>query len=560
MCERPAVTAADLSPFRRGWGILAVLGGLYGLLFLIHLPQVLTVTWRNSDVAIVAVIAHGLDSGSTLGSVVIGNRPLYEEILGLTLTGWLPLARQIWLIAPLLWDLAGLGALGWAAHRALGRRAALLSVVAVACVGQMGRQYVLSWDFHDLPQFHALLLSAALVYAARLDHPLRRPAVVCGALVLGVLGAFPLASDTLFIFSGLVPLLGGAVGLLLARRDRRSVEVLGLALLVIGLNVGLAQVLTHVMVGAGFTHSPITLTPTPLAQIPATASLLLQGLTNIGGGDFLAIAPDGHGLLAVTRGCLVLVGLGAALLLGLRVLGRILRRRAASGEEVAYTAFWTVALFVGLGVYLASGVAVDYLSGRYLLAPYIAIPALLGALVRAPGRLGRIGRPLALGGVGAFALCGALALPASATGQPGLAPGPDAARALARFARAEGVRVGYASYWAAIALSWETHFRLGLRPVIACGSAQLCPGNLTATGWYVPRPRRSLLVVDPTIPNTGGIQPSPGSWLTANPAQLGTPVASRVIDGMHVTVYGYDIASRMPSFAAVYPGLLSGAS
>ena len=557
--ERPAFPAG-LSPFRSVPGLIAALGGLYALLFLIHLHQVLTVTWQNSDVAIVAVVAHGLDTGAPLGSVVIGNRPLYEEILGLTLTGWLPLAREIWLIAPLVWDLVGLAALGWAASRALGRRAALFSVVALACLGQMGRQYFLSWDFHDLPEFHAVLLCAALVHAAGLERPLRRRRVLLGALGLGVLGAFPLASDSLFIFSGLAPLVGASLALAIVRRDRSSLQILGLTLVVVGLNVGLAQLLTHIMVAAGFIHSPITLTPTPLARLPATASLLLQGLTNIGGGDFLAIAPDGHGVLTLLRGVLILGGLAVALALCLRVLWRILRRRAHSPAEVAYTAFWAGALLLGLGAYLASGVAVDYLSGRYLLGPYVAVAALLGTLVPAPGRLGRLGAPLLAGGVGLFALSGALALPSSATGQPGLAPAPPAAQALARFARAEGVRVGYASYWAAIALSWETHFQLRLSPVVPCGSAQLCPGNLAATGWYVPRTRRSLLIVDPTVPNTGGIEPGPGSWLTVNPAKLGAPVATRVIDGMHVAVYGYDIASRMPAFSAVYPGLVPGSA
>jgi hypothetical protein len=545
--------AADETVRRDGPDRLAVavlgLGVLYGILLLVHLPEILTVTYRNSDVAIVPVVAHRIDVGAQLGSVVIGNRPLYEEILGSTLIGWLPGHRVLWQLLPLLWGLAGLALLGWSVAVGFGRRAALLVTVAVACLGQMGRQYFLSWDFHDLPEFHALLLLAALVYAARSDAPWREPKLLLGAVLLGLISALPDASDPLFLVSGLTPFLGAAVILALTRRGRASAQLLVLATAVCAIALLGAHLLTALMVARGFVHSPFALTLTPVSDLAHDAGLALQGLTNIAGGDFLGIAPDGHGPLTLLRGGLILAGLSAALVTVLAHTLAVARGKGpAQAPALAYIAFWALALTLGLGAYLLSNVAVDYLSGRYLLAPYLAIPALLvtAAPARAP-----LGRAALTVGVGAFAAAGALALPATAGALPGLAPGPSAARRLVAYAAREHVQIGFASYWAAVALTWETRFRLSLGAVGPCpvGTATgLCPWGIGLSAWYTPHAHtRSLLIVDPSVPNTGGIAPAGTSWMTTLTAtDLGAPLTRARVAGMDVYVYGYDIASRFP--------------
>ncbi|WP_249010199.1 hypothetical protein [Conexibacter sp. DBS9H8] len=531
-----------------GWLLLGV-GVLYGILLVVHLHEILAVTYANSDVAIVPVVAHRIDVGAPLGSVVIGNRPLYEEILGATVVGWLPDHRELWRLIPVAWLALDLALLGWAAAVGFGRRSALLLVVAVACLGQMGRQYFFSWDFHDLPQLHAILLMAALVYAARRDAPWREPRLVLGAIGLGLLSALPEASDPLFLISGLAPFLGAAVILAIARPGRASAELLGLAAAVCGLALLGAHFLTVVMAAHGFVHSPFPLTLTPMNELGHDAGLVLQGLTNIAGGDFLGIAPDGHGLLTLVRGGLILAGLVAALLTVLAHTVALLRGRGPrAAPALAYLAFWALALLLGLGAYLLSNVAVDYLSGRYLLAPYLAIPALL--VTAAPDRAALRRRALSVG-VGAFAAAGALALPATAGALPGLAPGPSAARRLAAYAAREHVQIGFGSYWTSVALTWETRFRLSLGAVGPCpvGTATgLCPWGIALSAWYRPRSQvRSLLIVDPTVPNTGGISPAGTSWMTSLTAtDLGPPLTHARIAGMEVYVYGYDIASRFP--------------
>src|SRR5439155_4669616 len=64
----------------------------------------------------------------------------------------------------------------------------------------------------------------------------------------------------------------------------------------------------------------------------------------------------------------------------------------------------------------------------------------------------------------------------------------------------EGVTRGYAGYWDAQNLSWQTGMRLLVAPVGNCG-AQLCPNNFfTIQSWFEPRGGPTFLLVDPTIP------------------------------------------------------------
>jgi hypothetical protein len=193
-------------------------------------------------------------------------------------------------------------------------------------------------------------------------------------------------------------------------------------------------------------------------------------------------------------------------------------------------------------VYLGSDAPKDALSGRYLLAGYAAIAALL-PLAGGGGR----GRAALTAGVCAVALIASYQLiraPFTVVSSPEVAvsfPGPGTAGKLTAFARAEHVSVGYGGYWDAEQLTWGTDFAVPVRPVRVCGPRvhTLCYPQLgMISSWYRPRAGiRSLLIVDSLGTSFNGIlAPDPG---------LGPPVAERRIGPIDVLVYPYDIASRI---------------
>jgi hypothetical protein len=119
-------------------------------------------------------------------------------------------------------------------------------------------------------------------------------------------------------------------------------------------------------------------------------------------------------------------------------------------------------------------------------------------------------------------------------------PNASAAQALAAFAKAHKVTVGYASYWAAIEIDWADHLRFDVYPIHDCSptGTTLCRDGIgEISSWYRPRHDiRSLVVVDPGFPLLSSLDPS-----------LGAPLITTTIDGMTVRVYSYDIASKLIS-------------
>ena len=73
---------------------------------------------------------------------------------------------------------------------------------------------------------------------------------------------------------------------------------------------------------------------------------------------------------------------------------------------------------------------------------------------------------------------------------------PELVRAL------EGKHVsrGYAGYWDAQNLSWQSGMRLVIAPVALCKQGVCGSDFATIRSWYEPRPGPSFLIVDPTTP------------------------------------------------------------
>jgi hypothetical protein len=119
------------------------------------------------------------------------------------------------------------------------------------------------------------------------------------------------------------------------------------------------------------------------------------------------------------------------------------------------------------------------------------------ALLTARSRPAQIAVALGVAAVAAVNIAGVVGGRAEVTGVVAL---PKYERPIVRVLEREGVRRGFAGYWDAQNLSWQTDMRLLVAPVVNCG-AQLCPYNFfTIRSWYAERGGPTFLLVDPTNP------------------------------------------------------------
>jgi hypothetical protein len=109
---------------------------------------------------------------------------------------------------------------------------------------------------------------------------------------------------------------------------------------------------------------------------------------------------------------------------------------------------------------------------------------------------------------------------------------------IVKFAKANHATTGFAGYWEASSLTWSSHDRVLARPVGGCANpegADICPFPLERVpSWYVPRQRRTFLLVDPHE-----------IYLPSLPKGLGQPLAVGAFGRARMYVYPYDIASRI---------------
>ena len=178
-------------------------------------------------------------------------------------------------------------------------------------------------------------------------------------------------------------------------------------------------------------------------------------------------------------------------------------------------------------------------SEHYLLGAWIAVAALLGLLLSY--------RPAQLAILAGVAVFGLVTLRGHiADGVPTIANGPDRATSLAmsRFAASYGARIGYAEYWDASPVTWETHFAAEVFPIGPCPVTPHSPSGICAFGtgtissWFIPRQdTRTFLITDS--------RKSIAGYVASPPSSLGRPVATAGFGTFTVSVYRYDIAAAL---------------
>jgi hypothetical protein len=530
-----SVARTDL--LRRAWPWLPVgIAGVYLVVLLATLKDVVQSIYLSADIASGPVIAELSDNAPAGSEVVLGNFPWYEPYWFETLTRWAPAHRQLWELAPYVCSLAGIACLAWSASKAAGQWAGAMVAVALGCASGALLTYQFAWSVHAAVLFHVPLLGAFLVLCASRGGLLRsRPVHVAAAAGLTLFTAVGVASDKLLVVAGVLPL--AIAGLALAWLLRGSV---GRLLGITACGVAVGSVVLSVPIGAAARDAGISAADFPIHfatfdRLGPNFRLLFESLAFLAGGDFGGEDPSASTVLELL--CAATVAAGAVW--AVRYARRFAADPPTDAVRAAHLVFWAAAGTLTALTFLLSSLPIDKYTSRYVIVTLYAIPALL-AVGAAHWQGWR--RAVVVVGVALAALSGVASLirddvGENPTGWPtGAVSGP-----LGRLVAEENLDHGYAGYWDAAPLTWQTKAQARVYPVEPCTAASpdkagLCPFPFhRIDSWYRPKPgARTFLVIDPTQP---GVQaPDP---------RFGRPQRTERIGQLEVRVYGYDIASRL---------------
>lgn len=520
------------------WWLPIALAGVYGLIVLGRFRGLTAYVYTNSDFAMAPVIGHALGSTPPGTHVMIGDYGWYEPLVFIRFTDWLPFHRQLWDVAPLLFDVGALALLVWSVRRAFGVWSAALVGAAVVCLGEGGLIAFVAFNSHGATAVHAVVLGVVLAWLAPRERVIPWPWLAIGSLGLGLLSGAAVP-DHLFLVWGLAPFVLAAILVAWRATTPATLRLVAFALATTAVALLAGGAFTAVMHHNGVGTAAVPLTFAASSALPGQFVEMLEDLTQLVSGDFFGLPIDFVGVATFASGALVL-GAVAMVLIELRRRVRLAAARAPGrGSETvtprfAHTSFWSICLVVSLGAFTFGSFGGGAGGARYLLAAYIAVAALLPLLVERG-----FGFRLSLAAaVSLLALLSTYQLVRGPVNPQVRSPSTGEENAFARFAASHDLKYGYAGYWDSLPFTWASDFRVNVFPVFQCaqGSLTLCPfPTVTVSSWYSPRPHtRTFLIVDPTEP-----------FVSAPDPALGKPTSTAVIGHLQIYVYPYDIASRL---------------
>jgi hypothetical protein len=504
-------------------------------LLLAGFGAIVEVIYANADISSAPVIGELFPGAPADATTVLGYHPWYTTLWFELATRRLPFHREVWEVGPWLGSVAGIGLVAWATARVAGRWAAMIVAAVLVCAGPRLLTIQFGSDLHGATAVNVCVLDAFLVLLVLRGGRIGRPAVhavLC--VVVAAVTAAGLSSDVLLVPAGIVPFAVGGLTQLrwlpgAAGRRIAIATVLVAAGAVVGAEIAIAAMhRLHVYTGA---HT------VGFAAWNALVDDVLnfaQSIADLFNGDFGGAEVTVRSTLAFA--CAVAVA--AAFVVAVRA-GRAQIARLRTPPLVtdpareAHVSFWFVALVLVSLAYVLSSFAQPSL-GRYLVVSGYAVVVLAAVAVSARGFAARVAATVAAvvllsGGVVSLAA-------GDIQSNGGHYPRHDFARFLATFAQGEGLKVGYAAYWVAAPLTWESNLDVEVYPVVPCGAPTgLCtyPWH-EISSWYTPRPdTRTFLVVDPRYgPPTSDFDVGP-------PAEVVT------YGDYKIYVYGFDLASKL---------------
>ncbi len=543
---RREATIVNSSAHARWWrlswwlvGCVAFTGLANLVVLLIQAHGLVRGLYLNADNAS-ALVLPALAGHAPAGSVVnLGNHPWYEPWWFMRTTAGLPGYRTLWEAAPFLFGLLGIVVVSASAWWALGWLAGLLCGVALLATSETLRGILYVPEAHGAIVLHVGVLGAALLIVHRVALHARHEWAVL--LAVGVpLTAFTAAglTDQLLLVSGLVPFVLAPLLCWDRSRSRVWLKVSLFAVVTGVLSVLLGVVLSEIMQEQRVIHAAFPITFVTSEAMLVDLGNLLATFAALGGGAFFGASASGTNLLTFIAGALTLLALAAVL----RAVWRWSRAGARSSAPLSpraslrelFIAYWTLVLVIVLVVFALTSVANNTTDGRYLIAAWTAIAALLGILATTPRA-----RTALLVAVALFGVLNMRSELSSGVTPAGPSPSQKMAGAIEHFAIAHDATIGYGGYWEAAPVTWQTHLRVQVRPVVTCPvPAGFCPfyaSNIST--WYAAQPGiRTFLLTD----TRAGV---PGE-VTAPPASLGPPLAGETLgEGYSIYVYNHDIAA-----------------
>jgi hypothetical protein len=415
-----------------------------------------------------------------------GSGPVHIPHYGEWTTFWWLLATRALPWHATLWEASGYtlavasaALLAWATGRVAGRWAGVTAGAAALVVGPFVLRALLSLASHVTNPVGAVVLAAALVSLTRTRSWLL-------VIVVGLIAGANAASDALLWVAGIAPFTLAA-GLLAWTTRRKDVALRAGA--TVGTTIVAAVATTLVMRTLDFHVIGLDVGLTHLRDLPGNALHLGRMIALLGGANYALPGPYPQEPLRIIVALLALAGVAAPVVVALKL-------RDADPTLRAYACYWAaaVSLLCLVFVFTPNAAALGPKSVNYLLTLAPAAGAGV-ALLAMRSRRGQLAVALAVATVGAVNIAGIV--DGRAGGVPVLG---TYAQPIQRLLEREGVTRGYAGYWNAQNLSWQTHMHLLVSPVVNCG-AQLCPYTFfTIRSWFEPQGGATFLLVDPTIP------------------------------------------------------------
>jgi hypothetical protein len=456
----------------------ALAGAAYLATVAVLWHEVITNNNWDTDVSGALTLAERLRGD---GPVVIAHYGMWTTFWWMLATRALPWHEHVWSVSGYVLTLLSVAVLGWATARVAGRWAGLTAAATALVVGPFALRSFISLDGAHLTNvFGAVVLAAALVALVRTGSWLP-------VFAAGLIAGTNAASDPLLWIAGIVPF-ALAAGILVLTTRRKDFGLRAGATLVVTVVSALAtsvimRALDFHVFGSGATFDR-------LQDVPANTVQLGRMLAFLGGANYAIAGPYPREPLRAIVALLTLAAVFASLVAALK-------RRRAEPALRAYAFYWAaVTVVLGLAfVVTPNATDLGPKSVNYLLT--LAPAAAAGAALLAARSLRA---QLAVGL--AVATVAAVNIDSIANGRAevtGVAQIQQYARPITRFLEQRGVTRGFAYFWEAQNLSWQTDMRLVVAPVRNCGR-ELCPYNIfTITSWYEPRGGPTFLLIDPAF-------------------------------------------------------------
>jgi len=453
----------------------AVAGGAYFVYVVARWHDLITNDNWDTDAVAKMVVAERL-RGS--GPVFISHYGEWTTLWWMLATRWLSWHHDLWAVSGYVWILAGAGVLAWATWRVAGLWSGLTAAATMLVVGPFAlRSYLATTGAHTTSTVGAIVLAAVLVALVR------GPRRVL-ALAAGVFAGACAASDPLLWFSGIVPF---AIAAALLRR-RREFALLAVAL--VGVAVVTAIVTNTVMHALDFHVEGLGVSLASIRDLPHNVVQLGRESALLGGANYALPGPYPREPVRALVALLTLAAFATPLVAAFR-------SRRENDVTRVYSLYWAVGVIVlcAIFVFTPNAAALGPKSLNYVLTLVPAAGVGLALLARSA-------RAQAVA-----ALCVALVAVVNISSihdgraeVSGIVALPQHADAIVRALDRAGARRGYAGFWDAANLSWQTDMHLVVAPVNNCADA-LCPNKLfTISSWYRARGGRTFLLVDDTLP------------------------------------------------------------